>query len=241
MYGQKLDLRRFQVLILPDEGSGGYLQSFTSTQIERLKAWVSGGGTLIGMSGAVTFLADKKVGLLAVSQEDAARSPEPAKASGDSSKKPEEGDARVPGKLLASDAEYRKTIEPAKELPDTAPGVLVRARVDTESWIGAGVAETVCVLLDGRAIYTPIVLDKGINAAVFESADKLLASGYLWEENRKQLALKPLVIVQPVDRGVVVGFTADPNYRAVLDGMNILFLNAVFRGVGHARPMLAEE
>jgi hypothetical protein len=39
----------------------------------------------------------------------------------------------------------------------------------------------------------------------------------------------------------VVGFTADPNYRAFLDGMNLLFLNAVFRGPGHARPMTSEE
>ena len=36
-------------------------------------------------------------------------------------------------------------------------------------------------------------------------------------------------------RGLVVGFTEDPNFRAMLDGMNVLFLNAVFRGPAHAR------
>jgi hypothetical protein len=66
-----------------------------------------------------------------------------------------------------------------------------------------------------------------------------IASGYLWEENRKQLAYKPLVIVQEHGRGLVVGFTADPNFRAFTDGMNVLFLNAVFRGPARARPAVS--
>jgi hypothetical protein len=75
-----------------------------------------------------------------------------------------------------------------------------------------------------------------VNAAYFAAPGDVLVSGYLWEENRKQLAYKPLVAVQQYDRGVVIGFTADPTYRAYLNGMNLLLLNAVFRGPGHARP-----
>jgi len=150
-------------------------------------------------------------------------------------------DGRAAGKILASDADYRKAIEAPKELPDTVAGVLLRARVDTESWIGAGVSETVCALFEGREIFTPVALNKGINAVVFEAADKVLASGYLWEENRKQLGRKPLVVVQAQGHGVVVGFITDPNFRASLDGMNVLFLNAVFRGPAHARPAAGEE
>jgi len=67
--------------------------------------------------------------------------------------------------------------------------------------------------------------------AIFEAPDRLLASGYLWEENRRQMAYKPLVIAQPLGRGIVIGFTADPNFRGHLDGLNVLFLNAVFRSV----------
>jgi hypothetical protein len=96
-------------------------------------------------------------------------------------------------------------------------------------------------MVQGRAIFSPIKLDKGVNAAIFLEPDKLLASGYLWEENRKQLAFKPLVIVQQEGRGVVVAFTSDPNFRAYLDGMNVLFLNAVFRGPAHARPAAAGQ
>lgn len=37
----------------------------------------------------------------------------------------------------------------------------------------------------------------------------------------------PLVIVQEHGHGLVGGFTADPNIRAFMDGMNVLFLNAI--------------
>ena len=59
---------------------------------------------------------------------------------------------------------------------------------------------------------------------------------FLWEENRKQMAYKPLTMVEPQGRGLVIGFVADPNYRAYMDGLNTIFLNAVFRGPARARP-----
>jgi hypothetical protein len=246
------DLSRFQVLILPDQAQGRtYAQILGPTGAQHLKDWVSAGGTLIAIVNAIPFVADPKVGLLAVSQENAVREPEAAKKP---EVKPEPAapttspaaatpspDGMVAGKILATSADYNKAIQADKELPDPTPGVLVRAKVDPEYWVTAGMGDIVYALLQGRDIFTPITLNKGFNAAVFESADRILASGYLWEENRRQLAHKPLVIVQPQGRGVVVGFTADPNYRAYLDGMNLLFLNAVFRGPAHARPMAAEE
>jgi hypothetical protein len=56
----------------------------------------------------------------------------------------------------------------------------------------------------------------------------------MWEPNRKQLAYKPFVVVQHQGRGNIVAFTADPNFRGYMDGLNMLFLNAVFRGPAHA-------
>jgi hypothetical protein len=59
----------------------------------------------------------------------------------------------------------------------------------------------------------------------------------MWEENRRQLAHKPFAIAQSRGRGIVVGFTQDPNVRAYLDGLNVIFMNAIFRGSAHARPV----
>jgi hypothetical protein len=232
------DLSRFHVLILPD---GAYTSAAAAAP--RLKDWVSAGGTLIGVSGAVSYLAQPKVELLSVARESAAK-PESGKED-DKDKKDKEKEAakdgEVPGKLLATGADYEKAIAADREDPESVPGVLARAVVDTEHWLGAGVSESVHAMVSGRAIFTPIKLDKGANVAVFAGPDKVLASGYLWKENRKQLAHKPLVVVEPLGRGLVIGFTADPNYRAYLDGLNVLFLNAVFRGPAHARPGATEE
>jgi len=229
------DLSRFQVLILPS--GGNYARALGTSGIERLKDWVETGGTLIALADAVTFVADPKVELLAVAQENAVVGAEPAKKP----EKPEKEEARVPGKIIASQADYAKAIEAEKELPDSMPGALLRARVDPDHWLGAGAGDSVVAMVVGRNIFTPIKMDKGVNVAAFESADKVVASGYLWEGGRKQIAYKPLVIAQPAGRGMVIAFTADPNYRGYLDGMNVLFLNAVFRGPAHARPPGAED
>jgi len=42
-------------------------------------------------------------------------------------------------------------------------------------------------------------------------------------------------MVQREGRGHVIGFTNDPNFRGYMDGLNVFFLNAVFRGVAHSR------
>jgi hypothetical protein len=225
------ELAKFQVLILPE--GGNYAGVLGDAGIQRVKNWVQSGGTIIALGAAVGFLADTRVGLLDIAQEDALRESE-------SKEKPAEKPAektpagRVAGTALTSEADFDKAIRATSELPDSAPGAIVRARVRQDFWLTAGLGDAVNVMAEGRAIFTPVKTDKGVNAAYFESAERLIASGHLWSENRKQMAFKPLVVTSRAGRGVVVGFTADPNFRAMLDGMNLMFLNAVFRGPAHA-------
>jgi hypothetical protein len=237
------DLSRFNVLILPDpagrSGAGGYASVLGEDAPRGLREWAARGGTLIALGGAVSYLADPKVGLLPISQENLARTPDPAKKQDElpPAAKPAGASAnepRVPGKLLATEEDYRKAIQADSELPDRAPGAVVRARIDSDHWLGAGLPPIVNAVVEGTAIFTPAKLDKGVNVAVFLGPDQLFASGYLWEETRKQLAYKPLVVFKTEGRGSIIGFTADPNFRAFLDGLNVLFLNAVFRGPAHA-------
>ena len=243
------DLSQFQVIILPETaGPEGYAAVLGANGARRLTDWVQSGGTLIGLGGgAVSWLADSRTSLLAISQEDVARPPadKDAKPATPAAQPPQPGAGaapagtpppqRVPGKLIATPEEFQKAIEATTELPDSLHGVLIRAKVDPEQWVSAGVPDTVYVLASGRAIFTPIKLDKGFNAAYFEGPDQLLASGYMWDQNRKQLAYKPFVVVQKNGRGSVIGFTEDPNFRGYMDGLNLLFLNAVFRGPAHDR------
>jgi hypothetical protein len=225
------DLSRFQVLILPS--GGAYRHALGASGVENLKNWVHAGGTLIGLGEATGFLAGPKAELLAVEPENAVHAEEPGK-------KTEKEGTPVAGRIIVSQDDYAKAIAAETELPDNMPGALLRARVNPDHWLAAGAAASLVALVEGNAIFTPIKMDKGVNVAAFAPADEILASGYLWDENRRQLAYKPLVIVEPHGHGQVVAFTADPNYRGYLDGMNLLFLNAVFRGPAHVQPIGSE-
>jgi hypothetical protein len=209
------------VLILPE---GNYDSVLGEAGKTKLQSWVREGGTLIGIGEALTYLTGS--GLLDSKREN---QPAPEKAS-------EEEKAAPPSMILTTEEEYLKAIEPPEERPDSVAGVVVRARLDPEHWLNAGMGKTVHAVVNGRLIFTPLTLDKGQNPAILEEASKLVASGYLWEENRKQLAFKPLTMVQEHGLGLVVGFAFDPNFRAYMEGLNVMFLNAVFRGPARARP-----
>ena len=219
------DLRAFDVLLLPE---GDYGPILGEDGKAKLQAWVREGGTLIGIGEAVYYLTSS--GLL-----DSKRENQPA-AEKDSTEKKDE----PPALILTTEEDYLKAIEPPEERPDSVAGVVVRAKLDPEHWLNAGMGKTVHAVVNGRSIFTPLTLDKGQNPAILEEASKLVASGYLWEENRKQLAFKPLTMVQSHGLGLVVAFAFDPNFRAYMEGLNVMFLNAVFRGPARARPAVLQ-
>lgn len=224
-------LSAYQVLILP--GGSGYASTLGEDGVEALKRWVEAGGVLIGVQDAMRFLADPDVDFLAVRRENAVVEVEDEENVGED--EDEEG-STVDGRYLTAEDAEASTVA-LDVSPDRTEGVIVRANVNGDHWLGAGVADDVYVLADGRDIYTPIRINNGVNVARFADADELVQSGYLWEENRRQLAYKPFAITQEHGRGIVVGFTQNPNVRAFFDGLNVLFMNAVFRGSAHARPV----
>ena len=82
-------------------------------------------------------------------------------------------------------------------------------------------------------IFTPLKLDKGRNVGLYAKDENILVSGFAWEDTRKQLAQKAFLMHQRHGRGHVVAFAEDPNYRAYMDGLNVLLLNAIFFGIAH--------
>ena len=238
------DLSRYDVVVLPEEAAylGSYEQVLGERGAENLKRWVEAGGTLVALGNALRYAADPRFDLIAVRREDAYRqkTDEPKADETRESQSEEDREGKrptVPGKLLADEAALAAAVEPERQPPDPVPGALVRAVVDGDHWLAAGLPETLHVMVRGRDLYTPIRLDQGTNVARFAAAEDLLAGGYLWRENRRQMAYKPFVVVQPRGRGFVVGFTEDPTFRAYLDGLNVVLANTLFRAPAHARPV----
>ena len=204
---QRADLSGYQVLIVPDSFLG-YAGAVRSAAIDRLRAWVRTGGTLISWGAATAHLADEDVDLVGSRIQ----------------KRPSNGTAET--QVLESESDLLAAIQPTEEEPDNVAGVLLRARVDRGHWLAAGLPESVNVLFSGRRVFDPVKIDRGVNVVSFAGPEEILVSGHLWEENR----------VEPQGRGLVVAFTGDPTTRAYVDGLDLLVANAVFRGSAHARP-----
>lgn len=212
----RADLSNYDVLILPDSfGLVGQLGS-----AKPLQEFVRGGGVLVAIGNSVGQLAGGDVDLLSTQLELATTDSEGAN---------EEDGARVPGINFASQEEYDAHIENSRSRPEDIPGVLVRAIADPNHWLSSGYTEATA-LVTGRSIYRPLNASDGANVFRFADADSLLKSGYLWEENRAQLAFKPFVMAERQGDGLVIGFTQSPTTRGYLNGLNLLLANAVVLG-----------
>ena len=225
------DLSNYQVLILP---SGNYKKMLGVSGAENIKQWVERGGVLITIGSATQFAAEHDIALLDVKRERVFKEKTDDKAA---SAKAVEGESMVDGKLLSSKSALISASENIQESPDFVAGVLANIEVDQEHWLTAGVNKNLTAIAYGNDIYTPIKLASGKNVAWFSDAENVLASGYLWAENKKQLAYKPYLIHQPMGCGMVIAFTQEPTTRAYLDGLNVMLMNTIFRAAAHASPM----
>jgi hypothetical protein len=245
------DLSRYNVIILPDT-FGSYTQQLGDGA--SLRDWAQKGGVLIGLAGATNWLADEKVNLLPTKREKREKSEakaekkdqaEPVKNQPDLKDPPAKGQsarnqAKDPPKDQAKDQAkdqtkdpVEKAIEPADEFPSSTPGAILRVAVDRTHWLGFGYNEMTTVIVDSNRIYTLLKLDKGTNVAVYLPEDKMLVSGFMWDDPKRQLPNKAFLMHTRSGRGHVIGFAEDPNYRAFMDGLNVMMLNAVFLGPGH--------
>lgn len=202
------DLSPYNVLIIPPSYGfmGGAGSLLGSQGINKIKSWTRNGGTLVALGNSSEFLSGEDVGLLSTKTEF----------------------REVPG-----DKEKEEE-SPEKTRPDSIPGAFLRITIDNTHWMAFGYGEKSQVLVDSNRIFTPLQISQGRNVALYSSdPEEVLVSGFAWEESLRQIAGKACVMYQPAGSGNVVAFAEDPNYRAFQDGMNLLFLNAVFLGPGH--------
>lgn len=221
-------LSRYDVLILP---SGNYQSHLAEPAIEKISNWVEEGGVLITLGAATDFALEPATGWLAV-QKELAYEDEPNDFSND--QPIDETESTTGGQIIPSEATYMDAIKATDSPPDSVAGVLARVAVDQDHWLTAGIKPEVIGMVTGDRILTPIKLDQGKNVAWFKAADELLASGYLWQENRQQLAFKPFLIHQPSGKGMVIAYTQEPTLRAFLDGLQLMLTNTLFRSVAHS-------
>jgi hypothetical protein len=225
-----LDLSRFDVVVLP---SGNYGQVIGGPLLQRLKDWVSAGGTLVTIAEASRWATRESVGLLDTTPELRGGRPEPA-AGGNTGG----AGTRSSGGSSAGDApkqpiDLEKATLPRDEPPVATPGALMRAAMDTEHWLSAGTDGELQVMVEGTRVFSPITVDKGRNVGTYVTGDTAVVAGLMWPEAKAQLGNKPFLIAQPRGRGHVIAFVEDPNFRAFMEGTQLLFINSILLGPAH--------
>lgn len=126
----------------------------------------------------------------------------------------------------------RADSQPGAVLPAAVPGAIVRVRADTLSLLTAGVDERefAALMASDRIYTTPKDFRPGELVLKFAPLDRLRLAGYMWPEVPARLADTPYLWTERVDRGRLIAFAGDPNFRDMWRGMYVLFANAVLLG-----------
>jgi len=208
-------LSDFDVIVFP---SGNYRGAVSGGLVQRLQAWMRDGGTMITMAESTRWASSEGVDLLATVAERRG-----GRADGDDPPRNDTPEQPI---------DFLEEIVPDDESPESVPGVILRAYMDTEHWLAAGSDGEMGVLVNGSRVFKPITLDEGTNVGRYADVDDLVLSGIAWEEARPQLAGKAFLIHQPVGQGQIIAFAEDPNFRAYTEATSLLFMNAVLLGPG---------
>lgn len=211
------DLGRYDVLIVPETYYGSGLDE---SAISAVAQYANAGGVAVLMGDALLGFNSGDNALFSTSRETV--------LGGEPSADEDEDSSVVAGAEIADESAYRAAIKDSSRRPDTLPGALLNTAIDADNFLSAGYDDAPPVVFAaGDMVLTPLGRDDGANIVRFASSGSLVASGYVWDENRRQLAFKPFMMAQGAGSGLAIGFTHDPTVRGYLDGLDLLLANAV--------------
>ncbi|MBI3448745.1 MAG: hypothetical protein HY049_07505 [Acidobacteria bacterium] len=216
------DLRRYDVIILPDGSAAGYREAFGKDGVALLRNWMEAGGTMITFKGASAFAVSKGTAWVSSKQVRQPRSapivpagaPEPAPAPSPAPAAHAEADPNGP------DADAGD-----EESPAFVPGAILRVVLEPSHPLAFGYDAEVPAMISSSLVFS--LARDGVNVGVFAAKERLRLGGFMWKESIDLLAGKPFVIAERRGRGTAVLFADDPDYRGGWDGLNRMLLNAV--------------
>ena len=199
---RNIDLHDYEVLVFPD---GNYADRVGKSGIDKLKLWVSEGGTIVAVKGASTFLRAKDVEISKLKPW------EPPKKS-------DEKDAPAPSERYN---DFR------------IPGSAFRTTMNDRSYLTFGVPRPPAVLVEGSGAFLPLA--KKVDNILTIDAKEPLISGVAWDESLARIKGSVYVASEPSGRGQVITFADDPHFRLFWRGTLPIFLNAVLYSASFPR------
>ena len=190
----RVELNKYNTIIMV----GG---TYRDINKEKLKDWVSAGGTLILTEEAVTWASENGISKVTMKKTDAVL---------DSTK-------RQPYSL-------REQIEGAQQMN----GAIFGADVDLTHPLAYGYRQPTVSLFKANKVY--MEKSKNPYATPFWYGDNPLQSGWVSRTNGNAVKNSAAVVVNTVGDGRVINIADNPNLRAFWLGGTKLFMNAIFFG-----------
>jgi hypothetical protein len=221
----RANLGDYDILLVPD---GQYGDALGEAGRDAIASYARSGGVVVAMGEALMDLGEGDSAIFSLQRETV--------LGGEPSDEDEQRNGEVAGQAIEGEGEYREIIADKTRRPDTLPGALLRTAIDADVFLSAGYDNAPPVVFSaGDLVFAPLSQAAGYNVVRFADADSLLASGYMWDENRRQMAFKPYMVAQPAGEGLAIGFTHDPAVRGYLDGLDMLLANAVIMAPARVR------
>lgn len=202
----------------------GEFDDYEAEYAERLRQWISEGGTLIGMRDAAEWVRANTLDWIDPESIDP-ESIDPGSINPES----EEALAAPADEEQQEDSElarapYRE--KDSNEAVDIIGGALFSATVDITHPLGFGYLDDSMIL--HKNWKTPMAATKNPYAVVIQYDESPVVSGYASQNNSDALANTAALIAERSDKGSVILFADNPNFRGYWYGTNKLFLNSLF-------------
>ncbi|TCJ12043.1 zinc carboxypeptidase [Flaviaesturariibacter flavus] len=195
----RTDLSQFNVVVLPN---GNYRFLSDKLMAESLRTWVSRGGKLIALEGAVSQLAGLDWGLKARKGEDSADA------------------ARNPYAALRTYGDRER-----EEIANFTPGSIYRVTLDNTHPLAYGYSGTYYTLRQDDRVYE-FFNEGGWNVGVVKKEKPL--AGFVGNKLQPRMQDALVFGVQDLGSGSVVYFADDVLFRSFWENGKLLFANAVF-------------
>ncbi len=193
----RTDLSRYTTIIMPNGGYGDIVDGAAAN----LKRWVSEGGTLITLQGALNWATRNDLAKVEFVER--------------------ENDEEEPEVLPYADLSDTRGAQ-------VIGGAIFHGKIDLTHPLGYGYNSSDIQLF--RSNTTFLKKAENPFATPVYYTDSPLASGYISDENLELLRGTASVIVSGSGRGKVISFNDNPNFRAFWFGTNKMFMNAVLFG-----------
>ena len=117
------------------------------------------------------------------------------------------------------------------QLPMLTPGAFLRTELLADHWLTAGYSTEFPALVYSNRILLPPdglqLLPQRKVVGKFTAADRLRISGHIWPDVARRMENAVFLYEEKHERGRVILFAEDPNFRGYWRGADRLFLNAV--------------